>query len=63
MEDQGMRTLSRAFKLKVIERMDAGQNVSALSREVGIKREILYRWRSVYRAGGEERLRERHGRF
>jgi transposase-like protein len=62
MEDDGMRTFSRAFKLKAIERMDAGENVSALSRELGVKREILYRWRSAYRCGGEERLRERRGR-
>jgi transposase-like protein len=57
-----VRTFSRAFRLKAIERMDAGENVSALSRELGVKREILYRWRSLYRAGGEERLRERRGR-
>ena len=60
-EDRG-RTFSRAFKLKAIERMDAGENVSALSRELGVKREILYRWRSQYRDGGELRLRERRGR-
>jgi len=40
MEDDGMRIFSRAFKLTVIERMDAGENVSALSRELGIKGEI-----------------------
>lgn len=57
-----VRTFSRAFRLKAIERMDAGENVSALSRELGVKREILYRWRGLYRAGGEERLRERRGR-
>jgi len=62
MEHDGMRAFSRAFKLKAIERMDAGENVSALSRELGVKREILYRWRSAYRRGGEERLRERRGR-
>ena len=31
-EDRG-RSFSREFKLKAIERMDAGENVSALSRE------------------------------
>lgn len=56
------RSFSRAFRLKAIERMDAGENVSALSRELGVKREVLYRWRSLYRSGGEERLRERRGR-
>jgi transposase len=62
MSKEVARTFSRAFRLKAIERMDAGENVSALSRELGVKREILYRWRSLYRAGGEERLRERRGR-
>jgi transposase-like protein len=62
MSKERLRTFSRAFKLKAIERMDAGDNVSALSRELEVKREILYRWRSQYRSGGEERLRERRGR-
>lgn len=62
MTEGSIRTFSRAFKLKAIERMDAGENVSALSRELGVKREILYRWRSQFRVGGEERLRERRGR-
>jgi transposase-like protein len=56
------RTFSRVFKLEAIDRMDAGENVSALSRELGVKREVLYRWRSLYRSGGKERLRERSGR-
>ena len=62
MSQETARTFSRAFKLKAIFRMDAGENVSALSRELEVKREILYRWRSQFRAGGEERLRERRGR-
>lgn len=56
------RSFSRVFKLKAIERMDSGENVSALSRELEVKREVLYRWRSQYREGGVERLRERGGR-
>jgi len=62
MTQEMARTFSRAFKLKAISRMDAGENVSALSRELEVKREILYRWRSQFCAGGEERLRERRGR-
>lgn len=62
MSEDRFRTFSREFKLKAIGRMDAGENVSALSRELEVKREILYRWRSQYRAGGEVRLRERRGR-
>ena len=62
MSQRGARTFSRAFKLKAIERMDAGENVSALSRELGVKRVLLYRWRSQFRSGGAERLREHRGR-
>jgi transposase len=62
MDEDGGRAFSRGFKLKAIERMDAGENISALSRELGVKRAILYRWRSTYRLGGAEGLRERRGR-
>jgi len=56
------RSFSRVFKLKAIERMDGGANVSALSRELEVKRELLYRWRTQYRQVGSEGLRERGGR-
>src|SRR5260221_12792792 len=62
MSEVGARRFSRAFKLKAIERMEAGENVSALSRELEGKRTLLYRWRSQHRAGGAERFRERRGR-
>ena len=37
--------------------MDAGENVSALSRELNVRRKLLYEWRDALRAGGEEALR------
>jgi len=51
------RSFSRGFKLEVVRRMEAGENVSALSREVGVKRAVLYRWRDAWRLGGEAALR------
>jgi transposase-like protein len=62
MEDATGRSHSREFKLAAIARMEAGENVSALSRELGVKRTLLYRWREQYRLGGEARLRGRRGR-
>ncbi len=50
---------SRAFKLKAIERMDAGENVSALARELKMTRKDLYAWRDRSQAGGPEALRGR----
>jgi transposase len=62
MSQNPRRTFSREFKLKVIKRMDGGENVSALALELTIKREILYRWRDALRAGGEPALRSKPGR-
>ena len=47
----------RAFKLAALERMAAGANVSALSRELGVRRKLLYQWRETVRRGGVEALR------
>ena len=52
-----VRSFSREFKLAAVQRMEAGENVSALSRELDVKRTILYRWRDAYRLGGVEALR------
>ena len=59
MSDQEVRSFSREFKLRIVQRIEAGENVSALSREVGSKRTILYRWRDAWRLGGPEALRLR----
>ena len=51
------RVFSRAFKLATVRRMMAGENVSALSRELQVLRKDLYYWRMRFRAGGPEALR------
>ena len=62
MSEVGRRRFGRAFKLEVLRRMAAGESGTALSREYGIKRTILYRWRDAVRDGGEEALRDGAGR-
>jgi transposase len=57
MERGGARRLSREFKLAALARMAAGENVSALGRELGVRRKLLYRWRDTVRRGGAEALR------
>ena len=59
MPTQEVRSFSREFKLAAVRRMEAGENVSALARELTVKRVILYRWRDAYRLGGVEALRLR----
>lgn len=59
MSEAEFRSFSRAFKLQVVQRIEAGENISALARELAIKRAILYRWRDACRLGGPEALRLR----
>ena len=51
------RRFSREFKLAALARMAAGENVSALARELGVRRKYLYQWRERFRAGGAIALR------
>ena len=51
------RVFSRAFKMVAVRRMMAGEDVSALSRELQVLRKDLYYWRAHFRAGGPEALR------
>ena len=59
MSEDRTRSFSREFKLAAVKRIEAGENVSALARELLVKREILYRWRDAHRVGGPEALRQR----
>jgi transposase-like protein len=53
------RRFSREFKLSALARMESGENVSALARELGVRRKCLYQWRERFRAGGPVALRSR----
>jgi transposase len=59
MSKKAIRVFSRAFKLKVVRRMLAGENVSALARELKVLRKDLYVWRKRFRSGGPDALRGR----
>lgn len=51
------RLFSRDFKLAALSRMAAGENVSALARELGVSRKCLYQWRDRLRKAGPLALR------
>jgi transposase-like protein len=57
MPKTAIRVFTREFKLKVVRRMLAGENVSALARELKVLRKDLYVWRDRFRSGGPEALR------
>jgi len=54
---------SRKFKLEALRRMEAGESVSVLARELGVSRKGIYQWRSRYRLGGGNALRSHRGRM
>jgi transposase len=53
------RVFSREEKLGIVRRMMAGEKVSALARELKVRRTLLYVWRANFRSGGPEALRTR----
>ncbi len=52
----------REFKEAAARRLLAGQSGTALSRELDVKRSLLYRWRDAYRQEGVNGLSRRRGR-
>jgi transposase-like protein len=59
MSKKTIRVFSREFKLTVVRRLLAGENVSALARELKVLRKDLYVWRDRFRSGGPGALRGR----
>src|ERR1700732_5103602 len=59
MSKSSPRVFSREFKLTVVRRMLAGENVSALAGELKVLRKDLYAWRDRVRSAGPEALRGR----
>lgn len=51
------RSFGREFKLDLVRRLEAGESGTALAREAGVKRTLIYRWRDTVRDGGEVALR------
>jgi transposase len=50
------RQFSRTFKLAALARFEMAGDAQALARELGIRRELLYKWRKKYVAGGASAL-------
>ena len=58
MGEQKNRKFSGEFKVAAVGRMQAGESPSALARELGVKRKLLYEWKKRVEAGGAQNLRE-----
>jgi transposase len=49
---------TREFKLRAMLLMDTAEDVTALAAELGVNRELLYRWRRKYLAHGPDALQQ-----
>jgi len=51
------RQYSKEFKLAAVARFEVAENVLDLARELGVSRELLYKWHKKFSAGGASALR------
>jgi transposase-like protein len=56
------RVFRREMKVATVKRMLAGEDISALARELKIRRTVLYRWKDTYRKSGTAAFRCKRGR-
>jgi transposase len=50
-----------AFKLKAIKRVELGEGVSPVARDLGVTRKALHDWVRVYKAFGPDGLNRKRG--
>jgi transposase len=55
------RSFSTEFKARVVQRIEAGERLSAVAEELGIRRKLLYEWRAAYRVLGAAGLNRKRG--
>ena len=55
------RTFSSAFKIAAVERVEAGEAVLPMARELGISRKLLYGWHTAWKADGVAGLNRKRG--
>src|SRR6202051_2957808 len=55
------RTFPTAFKLAAIKRLEAGEAVLPLARELGVSRKLLHDWRKAWDLHGPKGLNRKRG--
>src|ERR1700678_2737753 len=61
MSNHRVRLFSTAFKEDVVRRVESGEALAAVSKELGIARKLLYEWRWAWRRHGAAGLNRRRG--
>lgn len=61
MSNHPMRVFSTAFKEGVVRRLESGEALATVSKELGIARKLLYEWRWAWRREGAAGLNRKRG--
>ena len=61
MSDRAPRGFTTEFKERAVLRLEAGASASALAKELGVRRKLLYEWLSAYREHGIAGLNRKRG--
>ena len=61
MSVQAQRAFSTEFKEQIVFRLEAGERLAAVARDLGIRRKLLYQWRQAYRRQGVAGLNRKRG--
>ena len=62
MSQEGMRAFSTSFKESAVLRLEAGEQVAAVGRDLKVARKLLYEWRAAWRQRGAAGLNRKRGR-
>ena len=61
MSDRKPGRLSTDMKVQIVQRVEAGERLSAVASEMGVLRKSIYEWRDAYRARGAAGLNQKRG--
>src|ERR1700733_13318852 len=61
MSNHRVRVFSTTFKEDIVRRLESGEALAAVSKEIGIARKLLYEWRWAWRRLGVAGLNRRRG--
>jgi transposase len=61
MSDGDARRLPTDLKVRIVQRIESGERLSAVAAEMGVLRKSIYEWRAAYRASGAAGLNMKTG--
>src|SRR5271154_1458770 len=61
MSNHRVRVFSTTFKEEVVRRLESGEALAAVAKQLGIARKLLYEWRWAWRRHGAAGLNRRRG--